>query len=115
MGGYVRSKEKKTFLVARPEPAGNTALRRVRARSKDESFDLLPDAEIWDPPPEWMTDEHLQRLDSSPVLDIDEPLDTHLMTEPPDLVFDRNDPPPGARMRDPDALTKARKMFRKHA
>lgn len=103
---------KKEFLVAMTGASDQGAFRLVRARSKSEISKRVPGAEVLDPAPEWLTEEHLNRLRSGHVFDIDEPLDVHMLTQPPDLVFDRDDPPPGAQIiRDPEALDRAREIF----
>lgn len=116
--------DKRRFLISHPSaPTSGKHVLYIWARSRDEIAQLLPDAEVWEPAPEWLTDEMRARL-SSLELDIDEPFDIHLLTHPPDLVFDRRDPPPGfealrdnpgALQRGPDVLAQARELFRERS
>ncbi len=119
-GLYCSLVDKRRFLISHPTArmSGKHVL-YIWARSDDEIAELLPDAEIWEPAPEWLIDEMKARL-SSREYDIDEPLDIHLLTHPPDVVFDRHNPPPGfegvqdnpdALQRGPDALARARRLF----
>lgn len=107
---------KKEFLVRVVAAADEGVIRLVRARSKSEIAQRVPGAEVVDPPPEWLTAEQFNRLKSGHVFDVDEPLDLHMLTQPPAVVFDRDDPPPGAKiMRDPEALDRAREIFQERS
>jgi hypothetical protein len=108
-------------LIAHPMPgrSGKQVL-YIWAGSEDHIKELLPDAEIWEPAPEWMTEEMKERVGMREY-DIDKPFDIHTPTHSPDVVFNRNDPSPGfdvlrddpnALQRGPHALAKARKLFR---
>ncbi len=90
---------KQEFIVAYPSPAGGaTRVARLLARSAGEISQKLSTAEIWDPPPGWVNDQHLARLSGSRLYDLDDPRDLQLLVGVPDLVFHRDDPPEGARI-----------------
>lgn len=92
--------EKSRFLIANSSGAGaRQHLLYIWARSDDEISERLPHAEIWDPAPEWMTEEMKTKIGSAHEYDIDDAMDLKLLTTPDDLEFNRNDPPPGIASR----------------
>ena len=64
------------------------------ARSKEDIQTQLATVQVLDPSPDWLTDERKELISSVYQYDIDSGLDLKTLTEPPDLVFDRDNPPP---------------------
>ncbi|MGI8407061.1 MAG: hypothetical protein ACR2L3_00915 [Actinomycetota bacterium] len=122
--------EKSRFLIANSSGAdASQHLLYIWARSADEISERLPHVEIWNPAPEWMTEEMKTKVGSAHEYDIDDATDLKLLTTPPDLRFNRNNPPPGiasdiaagrkirrldelaAVVKDPEVLAKAEKFL----
>lgn len=89
--------EKRRYLVAFAAPPGRgteLAYAYVRARSRDELSHRIPGVEILDPEPEWLSDEQKAIIGKYKQFDVDSELDVRMLTTQPDLVLDRESPPP---------------------